>query len=61
MRTRNSRLAAGGLIILALFVLLILGKVDLLAILLPICLLLAYSIARFGTAKTKLTSSLRKG
>lgn len=61
MRTRNSKPAAGILIILALFLLLVMGKLDLLAILLPLCLLLAYSIVRLGTARTGLTSGLRKG
>ena len=61
MRTRNSKPAAAILIILSLLVLIVVGKLDLLAILLPICLLLAYCIARFGAARTGLTSGLRKG
>jgi len=61
MRTRNSKPAAAILIILSLLVLIVVGRLDLLAVLLPISILLAYSIARFGAARTRLTSGLRKG
>jgi hypothetical protein len=61
MRTRNSKSAAAILIVVALFLLIVLGKLDLLAILLPISLLLAYGIARSGATRTRLTSGPRKG
>jgi hypothetical protein len=61
MRTRNSKPAAGILIVVGLFLLIALGKLDLLAILLPISLLLAYGIAWSGATRTRLTSGPRKG
>jgi hypothetical protein len=58
----NMNQIAGWILVLAAIVLLVtLGKLDLLVILLPLSLLLAYGIGRSGQDKTRLTSGIKKG
>jgi hypothetical protein len=58
----NINQCAGWAMVLGSIVLLVsLGKLDLLVILLPLSLLLAYGIGCSGPDKTRLTGGLRKG
>jgi hypothetical protein len=58
----NINQRAGWAMVLGAIVLLVsLGKLDLLVILLPLSLLLAYGIGRSGPDKTPLTGGLKKG
>jgi hypothetical protein len=53
---------AGWILVLGAIVLLVtLGKLDLLVILLPLSLLLAYGIGYSGHERTKLTGDVKKG
>jgi hypothetical protein len=49
------------LIVMAFVLLLALHELDLLAVLLPVSLLVAYGIARIQSRKTGLTDNLKKG
>jgi hypothetical protein len=53
--------AGGTLVIGAILLLITLGRVDLLFILLPLSLLLAFGIGCSGHHKTGLTSDIKKG
>jgi hypothetical protein len=49
------------LIIASLFLLMAMGKLDLLLILIPLSLLLGYGLLWLGGSKTGLTSRMKKG
>jgi len=49
------------LVLGAILLLVSLGKLDLLVVLLPLSLLLAYAIGCSGHSKTKLTDGIKKG
>jgi hypothetical protein len=53
--------AAWTLVLGAILLLFTFGKLDLLVILLPLSLLLAYAIGCYGRDKTRLTDSIKKG
>ncbi len=56
----TNQLTAGTLILITLVLLLVLGKLDLLVILLPVSLLLSYGMALVGGKKTGLSVGLKK-
>jgi hypothetical protein len=53
--------AGWALVIGAILLLVTVGRLDLLVILLPLSLLLAYGIGRSGHDKTRLTGDIKKG
>jgi hypothetical protein len=55
------RWASWILVLGAILVLVTLGKLDLLVILLPLSLLMAYGIGRFEQDKARLTGHIKKG
>ena len=58
----NIRQSAGWILVLGAILLLVtLGKLDLLVLLLPLSLLLAYGIGCSGHDKTRLTDGIKKG
>lgn len=58
----NIRQCVGWILVLGAILLLVtLGKLDLLVLLLPLSLLLAYGIGCSGHDKTRLTDSIKKG
>jgi hypothetical protein len=61
MNRNYSDISGWVLIVMAFVLLLALHELDLLAVLLPVSLLVAYGIARIQSRKTGLTDNLKKG
>src|ERR1700680_4430814 len=60
-RLNTTQCVGWAMVLATMLLLLSLGKLDLLVILLPLSLLLAYGIRYFGHDKTRLTGGLKKG